>query len=503
MLKSNLFLVKLGVVTSSLVILSPISQASEVNFAKLRELVVEKFGEDVQPDDFKKLTKSIFRKLDHNGNGISSAEIAYTQKTNEASGRARILSKILSHDLNADGTVTKEEVTKIWNFDNRGRLPKNKTSKRRFKARFAKYLDDIFSSDPNKDNTIEPSEYRSLVWGELPKSRDHKLIGIGSVLVGLDPNTEDDLQKEEVSKLLQDTFSGHTFQLSSYDQKKYGKEPEAKCKVPLPSKEAQVILLGGSSSESLSNTTIAGQDEETVTAKLNIEEGVGKIYLAITAYQEIIWEVTGATYRIERMVVSGTQDHKNEKRIFAGVVGLEQNKVDFISRKDCLKDFSKTNDTDAARVKLQSEKLFGRVPDSILAQRNIFKLSLPSGINFAADPNVDGVKGIPLASEINLYYPGGVVDINPEQVVSTDPAQKYEVLPSIAGLSQLVAEKKIIKKGRDTYTIVKPIRYPASLAGAHSVKFILKANVPEPVGDPSHSCVFSEATGKFNKSRCN
>lgn len=44
--------------------------------------------------------------------------------------------------------------------------------------------------------------------------------------------------------------------------------------------------------------------------------------------------------------------------------------------------------------------------------------------------------------------------------------------------------------------INKKIRFPAGLAGAHSVKFLLLRGVPKPDGNPGHSTVISEETGE-------
>ena len=40
------------------------------------------------------------------------------------------------------------------------------------------------------------------------------------------------------------------------------------------------------------------------------------------------------------------------------------------------------------------------------------------------------------------------------------------------------------------------IRFPAGLAGAHSVTFLVMNGTPYPDGDPGHSCVITEETGQ-------
>jgi hypothetical protein len=94
------------------------------------------------------------------------------------------------------------------------------------------------------------------------------------------------------------------------------------------------------------------------------------------------------------------------------------------------------------------------------------------------------------------FSPGGLVSIDPVDVVSEWPAETYEIFPSQMGLAQLVGSGAIEIRGDGSFYIARPIaRFPAGLAGAHSVTFILGRGVPMPAGDPAHSCVISEETG--------
>jgi len=486
------------IITTALLTAMAPAYSSETDLGKVRDKVIERYGEGVQPNAFKKVISEIFRKIDHNGKGISQAEIDYSYKKNEALGRAKIVGRILSNDLNADGVVTKKEMKVLWEYKTKGRQPKSERAIQQNKKRYAKFVDEVFKYDPNQDGKIELNEYASLKWGEIPSARGFEFLELAKLLVELDPNKEDHLQKEEASNLLKIAFSTHEFKLSKYDQERYGKEPAEECKIPLPSAEAKVILFGGYGGESLSTSSIAGQDDETVTAEINIEKGEQKLYLALVAHENMIWRFTGATERIENITISGRKSHGQDKVVMAGATGVDKDKISFIANKECLGYFSKTDDRKAARTKLQATKLLGKEPDIFDAQYDIFKIAMPSMTSSSPKKSND----LSRLNDMNRFYPGGVVKVDSEKVVSIIEAEAYEVLPSQAGLSQLIDEKKIVRTGRDTYTIVEPIRYPAGLAGAHSVKFVLKKGVPEPVGDPAHSCVFFEETGKFNRKRC-
>ncbi|HEY0300639.1 MAG TPA: hypothetical protein VGC36_04875, partial [Rhizomicrobium sp.] len=100
------------------------------------------------------------------------------------------------------------------------------------------------------------------------------------------------------------------------------------------------------------------------------------------------------------------------------------------------------------------------------------------------------------AGDLQRFSPGGVVAIDPAAVVSPAVAEPYEVLPQQAGLIQLVQKGAITRNRSGEYLIREKIRFPAGLAGAHSVKFLLLRDVPEPDGDPAHCEVVSEATGQ-------
>lgn len=64
------------------------------------------------------------------------------------------------------------------------------------------------------------------------------------------------------------------------------------------------------------------------------------------------------------------------------------------------------------------------------------------------------------------------------------------------GLAQLVATGDLEHRESFVYLARAIPRFPAGLHGAHLVRFVLATGVPMPDGDPGHSCVFSEETGR-------
>jgi hypothetical protein len=100
------------------------------------------------------------------------------------------------------------------------------------------------------------------------------------------------------------------------------------------------------------------------------------------------------------------------------------------------------------------------------------------------------------AIDLKRYSPGGVIAIDPGRVVASLPVERYEVLPEEAGLVQLLEARKLAQNRTGEYLIKKKIRFPADLYGAHAVRFLLLRGVEPPDGDPGHSVVVSEETGK-------
>ena len=47
-----------------------------------------------------------------------------------------------------------------------------------------------------------------------------------------------------------------------------------------------------------------------------------------------------------------------------------------------------------------------------------------------------------------------------------------------------------------SFRIVRKMRFPTGLGGAHAVRFVLAKGVEMPDGDPSHSTIVSEETGE-------
>ncbi|GLK78587.1 hypothetical protein [Methylopila turkensis] len=277
------------------------------------------------------------------------------------------------------------------------------------------------------------------------------------------------------------------------------------CEVPRAGEGQQIIAFGVYEGDAVPTATVVGQNEESTTAELVIEEGDQPLYVVLTSYDAMIWRVTGAKDRVARLVLASAKAGPSGLSA-AGAVGLPAEKVTIAAR-GCFGSFSKTESPEANAARSALQRALGRAPDAFGGAYNASALTLPAmaavKIQASRDPKDTPAGFDPRTWRDALRFaPGGVVEIDPSTVVSGAPVVVYEVLPQQIGLAKLVGEGAIERVG-GTFRIVKPIpRFPAGLAGAHSVGFSLAPGVPRPKGDLGHSCIAVEdgsepASGRF------
>jgi EF hand len=305
----------------------------------------------------------------------------------------------------------------------------------------------------------------------------------------------------------------------------------ADCEVPKASEAAKVLLLGAYETEALSSVALGSQDEVTGIGNVMVEPGQKPLYVVIATYRPTIWRFYGATERIERVVVMAQRtmtDKTTRKPIsLAGVVGLAADKVSFPKHSACIHYFHEAPSIASAQAAATVKIATGKSPDLIAGKYKLNTFNVPSGkieVIENGRPQLlviqksggtltiqgDG-KNIRVVTpsgnlerELLRFNPGGVVTVDANKVVASANAEPYEVLPEQAGLVQLVKSGALTQNRVGEFLINKKIRFPAGLAGAHAVKFLLLRGVPAPDGNPGHSCVMSEETGQAlaNKNLC-
>lgn len=116
------------------------------------------------------------------------------------------------------------------------------------------------------------------------------------------------------------------------ERRRKEEQERAACAMPKASASARVILLGTYQTEALSSVALGSQDKVTHAGELVIEPGAQPLYVVVTSFAQVIWRVTGAVDRIERLVVTSTwRSGPPERRVpHAGVTGLPAERITFV-----------------------------------------------------------------------------------------------------------------------------------------------------------------------------
>jgi hypothetical protein len=292
---------------------------------------------------------------------------------------------------------------------------------------------------------------------------------------------------------------------------------KAPCAMPKPSDAAQVVVLNVVDAETLSTVTVGSQDVAIRTGAVVIEAGRAPLYLVLSTVRPMIFRVTGAVERLERIVLAATSTGPNRgvpgETPLAGVTGVKAERVVFLRHPHCFLPLPPAAWAAQARKTL---RLDGINAASIVASvGDVSEISVPSlrtarlrkarpmiaydrgNSSMLVTGNPDNVIMIrgrnDLDEELKLFNPGGVMHLDAATVVGSLPAMAYEVLPQQAGLIQLMQSGALSRNDAGDFFIRQKIRLPAELNGGH--KFRVLPGVPAPDGDPGHACVLVEDTG--------
>lgn len=97
---------------------------------------------------------------------------------------------------------------------------------------------------------------------------------------------------------------------------------------------------------------------------------------------------------------------------------------------------------------------------------------------------------------LKRFYPDGLIPLVLEEIHASEIVEPYAVLPSHAGLLQLMAEGSVVFD--EGFFIIRREfdRFPGGMFGGFSARFVLEPGVPMPEGTPGHSPVVSGETGE-------
>lgn len=306
-------------------------------------------------------------------------------------------------------------------------------------------------------------------------------------------------------------------------------EARAGCDMPAASDKAKVVLLSGYETDALSSVALGSQDVVVHAGRVVVEPGNEPLYIVIASYGPTIWQFSGAVDRVERLVMSsspaglGTRDTRQAPLV--GATGIPRDRITFFARPNCLSYFTEVPSSTSLQAVATVKAKAGREPDIIAAKYSVSSYAVPSGkietlrdqrrqplviqkgqgsLSIVGDAGNVIIQSGPSRArdDMDRFSPGGVIQIDPKTVVADVAVAPYEVLPQQAGLVQLLKTGALTQNGAGEYIVRQKIRFPAGLAGAHAVTFLVIKGTPYPDGDPGHSCVFVEETGESKGGTC-
>lgn len=545
--------------------LAPQSQAQTSTSTEAPE--IEVFKRRIKPSQslerFLSQIATDFRQLGSGGDTLSQADVELQNAIWAASIRAALLSQIAASDLDGDGYVSRDEVVRMLRYQRR--TTTNAVDGRESSA-FERKVARVMARDGDGDGRISmqealkiPADSAEGQFFDRGAGKDTERLkqallldtdGDGVITLAefqaageiafaaADADGSMEISAEEAERFRQfpPTITDAMRRRSREVAQARAEEAEqavaaakaaedAICAMPKASPEAQVILGGVYEAQSISNVAIGTQDETVTTASLVVEPGDTPLYVVVASYDPIIWRVSGAVERIERLVLGSFASLKaadgKPTTTLVGATGISAERVTFLSPPNCLEHFTESPSTASAKAAAVVRAKAGRDPQAVFAAYSVDSFVVPSGKmtslreQFAGDwPLIVTPSGalriigeggsatvLPqstdVASELARFSPGGVVAIDPTTVVASAPVEPYIVLPQQAGLLQLIEEGALTKNNSGEFLIHRKMRFPPGLHGAHSVTFLLLRDVPMPDGDPGHSTVVSEATGEI------
>ncbi len=498
------------------------------------------------------LLRQEFRQLDADLDGeLTAADADLHQSIARAQSRAMRATAILRADLNGDGMVTANELRRALRYERRTSLGQAAASAmeaieaeiRRLMVADIDHDDRISLAETFAVNDVRP-ELRNFANPQATQLRQIlALASQGGTIKPADFEAAATAFFQKVDADRNGTISQdelNDFRRHEADGLRERREAavRAECALPKASDTAKLVVLSSFKSEAISTVGLGSQEVKTGTGEIKVEPGAEPLYVVAISQEPTIWRVTGATARVERLVavglaadpatvLSGTPAlaatraaaEPPVQKPLAGATGIAADRVSFLARVNCLRYFSEPQSTDAAITLATIRRDAGKEPAIVVARQNVAAFSVPSGqirsayedakqprlvirkdignLTLRGDTSGVIVRTGPtdLESDLEQFSPGGVVDIDPDAVVASAPAVRYDVLPGAAGLMQLQNDGALTRNRRGEFIIHRKIRFPAGLSGL-SASFLLLRGVPVPDGRPDGATVIAEETGQ-------
>lgn len=430
------------------------------------------------------LIEAQFRKLDHNGDGlIRVEEVQYERLGSSKQEFERI-------DTNRDGGISLEELLAMVAASRRSKAPDPGQFQRR---------------DRNGDGYLNLDEWVNLPGAaslDAPHLRDRR--DRVRRIVSADPNRDGHLTAAELADLFRRGFAGvdrdgdGVISRDELDQANPRIELAARfaeasaCAVPRPGETARAVAVTLGGGEQLSTVALDRQDLAISIVDLKIDPGAEPLYLLVSSIEPVIWRLSGAAERIERIAVFGHRRSASGDLI-AAVSGLPQDKVHFAAT-SCLKVTDLSGDERFATAILAATDISAQARSFV---GGVSKVTLPALVGTREDASPSAPIGFDPATWRDAigFWPRGVATPAKDALVTRVAVQDYQILPGPMGIAQLV-DQRVLRptKNFSEYRIMRPMaRFPGGMEGAKLVNFVLPAGMAMPAGNQGHGCIFNEA----------
>lgn len=474
---------------------------------------------------------------------ITQRDVGLHAAMENIQARTAAVSHVMRYDLDGDGVVTEDEIRRGMSYDMRSQLGLaafNRIGKPQLPStdvlamQFETTVRSIMAVDANKDGKVTVAEAAKFgVPGRGGRPQSGQAARAGQILT-LAPGTNGAVTLAEYQAagevLFRNVDADNDGIISQQELIGYRARGErAGCEIPAASEKAKVILLSSHRTDALSSVTLVSQDKVVNAGRVIVEPGSEPLYVVIATHSPTIWQFTGAVERVERLVMSssliGPNSGDANQRPAVGATGVPQERVSFFARSNCLTVFLETPTGASLQTVAAIRNFTGKAPEIVAARHSVGSFKVPSGTietrveqrprsvfvrttegtrDIVGDASNVMIQAGPgrAKDEMNVVWPGGVIEIDAKTVVSSVPATSYEVLPQQAGLVQLLTSGALTQNSLGEYIVRQKIRFPAGLYGAQSVTFLVMKGAPYPDGDPGHSCVISEETGEKKGITC-
>ncbi|GAB2179419.1 EF-hand domain-containing protein [Dongia sp. agr-C8] len=498
--------------------------AQENALATLPSIVVQQLRPGAAIEQVIAQALAPIRQHDLDGNGLDSADIATAESVEAANRRAQRVSTALRYDLDGNGQVTELEARRSLEFQ-QGRQMQQGIDLEQRRTMMERQLGQILAFDLDRDGSISMSEMLAAE-DKGNQSREALYDSLRRLLLA-DPNGDGRVTPAELETIVRAAFAqldgngNGVIDMPEYTayraelQEITAMTKATGCKLPKAGPDEEVTLVGMYDGNYQPTVTVTGQDNVTSLARVIIEPGNAPLYVVLSSYVGMIWKFEGETARLKHVAVLGglVSGAGNNSGGWAGsgVLGVAKDRVSFVPAEACGRYYETSTAEGKAMVRAVSQAAgAGKVnPIYVYAAKGIM---VPSGKVFEKDKDKDIVitgsdaymmsegetpkrleGGLSsTAQEDWLAKAGGVVTLDPKELVAEGKVEAYEVLPGQDGLRQLILQGILERTGKG-YRVIKPLRrWPAGLTGSHAVTFILPKGIPMPQGSLGHSILITE-----------